>query len=174
MFGKISYFILCLYIGVNFAMETTRGVDQEFKPKLHCYKSYCCPSGYYLPKGRCLRRGKQAMDTIGKLSETFPEIEAQLLNDGWRYEGEEKLIAAEPTPEDKQTTRADQEFNPKRTCYVGNCCPSGYYSPRRRCYRRSKQAMDTIGKKSETIPAIEAQLLTEGWTYEAQEELIAA
>ena len=49
----------------------------------------------------CLR-SKQAMDTIGKLSETIPEIEAQLLNEGWTYQGEEELIAAEPTPEEKR------------------------------------------------------------------------
>ena len=42
------------------------------------------------------------MDTIGKLSETIPEIEAQLLNEGWTYPGEEELIAAEPTPEEKR------------------------------------------------------------------------
>ena len=41
------------------------------------------------------------MDTTGKLSETIPEIEAQLLNEGWTYQGEEELIAAEPTPEEK-------------------------------------------------------------------------
>ena len=42
------------------------------------------------------------MDTTGKLSETIPEIEAQLLNEGWTYQGEEELIAAEPTPEEKR------------------------------------------------------------------------
>ena len=50
-----------------------------------------------MPRPICLR-SKQAMDTIGKLSETIPEIEAQLLNEGWTGE----LIAAEPTPEEKR------------------------------------------------------------------------
>ena len=54
-----------------------------------------------MPTPICLR-SKQAMDTIGKLSETIPEIEAQLLNEGWTYQGEEELIAAEPTPKEKR------------------------------------------------------------------------
>ena len=66
-----------------------------------CLATFCLVSPATLTENELkleLAKLELLKDTISTRSETIPEIEAQLQNEGWRHDDEE-LIAAEPAPE---------------------------------------------------------------------------
>ena len=58
-----------------------------------CLATFCLASPATLTENE--KKFELLKDTIGKLSETIPEIGAQLLKQGWTPEGKEELIAPE-------------------------------------------------------------------------------
>ena len=62
-----------------------------------CLATFCLASPATLTENE--KKFELLKDTIGKLSETIPEIGAQLQVQGWTPEGKEELIALEEKEE---------------------------------------------------------------------------